>query len=478
MLFLLAAALSIIAGFLIDIFSWDSNGLEGAIVIALGLMAAAFAYIARSKGNAPYRRNRILISLIYAEFIAFFVIGSFGIVIFPGEQAILRYAGISPSGLRVVQLLSGLTLAMIILGIAYSSSASIALSKYIPRIAPGKWGSSRGAVAALCLLLLSYAGIGILVLEHGGFGGLLDRFLLHRKIFAASTVEKFGMMLWTTFYAPAAWTSACAFVRANSRIARIRRALILGLALGLNSLISILLFGSRLQLLYALAGALIIIHVHYRRISFKELTVLLVAMFAISLWVVGYRTGASIAFSIPEIISNLGYGVMQVFTAIDARPPPIEFIADIARWANIPLWLVPRFIWPNKPIMTTTRLDWLIADFYRGFQGVSTTGYPSSAFSEWFMIGGWIGVFLGGLIIGTMAGACDSWYSRHPESPSATLLYIWAAISLFNYFKDGDIVMSAISTFKSLILVALIIAFMTIRIASIQRTRSAANYRL
>ena len=96
--------------------------------------------------------------------------------------------------------------------------------------------------------------------------------------------------------------------------------------------------------------------------------------------------------------------------ALQEDPIPNNFIINENRFLQIPIALIPRIIWPDKPQMTVTRLDWLIADYYRSGIYKSSTGYPSSMFSEWYILGGRPMAVLAGFIIGWLAGKASRWF--------------------------------------------------------------------
>jgi len=306
---------------------------------------------------------------------------------------------------------------------------------------------------ALFFLFLAYLGQILLWVEFGSIEGIRVQYILHQKSFNPSTLEKFGSMLWSTFHPFGIWLSAMAYAEnTKNRVRGIFFAIVSVLAI----IISIYIFGSRTQLLIIGSGVVLIYHWKIKRISWSKLALVIPFLIALSVWVVGYRTDNVVEWNLEIIFNNLGHSVLDVFIGIYNYPIPKDFVLDYQRWLQLPVSLIPRFIWPDKPIMSITRLDWLIADFFRGRTGQTETGYPASMFAEWYVLGGWPLVMVISFSFGLMVNAVDRWFLSKIHNNNYIFVYIPVFVSLLSYFKDGDIVMSMSSSLKSLTLGILI----------------------
>jgi oligosaccharide repeat unit polymerase len=319
-----------------------------------------------------------------------------------------------------------------------------------------KTEGDRVFVLAMLFIVLAYFGQVLLLYEYKGLFGLREQYILHTKTFNQSTIEKMGLMLWSTFHPFGVWLTTLAFAYAKNRHKRTVYGILLFFILTIAVTTSILIFGSRLQLLVLGVGVILIYHWKIKTISRRDLFLAAPALIIFSIWVVAYRTNNIAELTLESIIYNLGHSVLDTFIAINNYPIPRSFVTSYERWIQLPLSLIPRVIWPDKPVLATIRLDWLIADYYRGYTGRSTTGYPSSMFAEWFVLGGWPLVTLLSFVMGLFTGFIDKWFLRNKQNRYIIIVYISIFVSMVNYFKDGDIVMSVSSTIKSLAIALLV----------------------
>jgi hypothetical protein len=353
----------------------------------------------------------------------------------------------------LLAVLAGTGVAMICFVVGYFSPLARRIARKGPLFRTPTRAGARALWLGLAFIGLAYVGQGLLILEHHGFAGLAEQYASHNKLFEASSREKFALMLWYTFHSSGVWLIAAAYAEAvTSQRSAVWERTCVAVALIVGAVIATFAYGSRMQLFGLLAGVVIIYHWHVRRIKTWLLLLLAPALVIGSVAIVAWRTDIPIAtvFRIADVSGNLGHGIFDVFLAIHQHPIPRTFVTSPARWAQIPLWLVPRFLWPSKPLMTQSRLDWLVADYYRGNGHIlASTGFPASMFAEWYVLGGWATVVLAAFLFGTVAGAVDRWFSTHERSIVATLLYVSVAVALAFYFKDGDIVASALGWVKT-----------------------------
>ena len=396
-------------------------------------------------------------SIIILFYSFFFIVRGLQLIIFSDSHLLISLVG----GGDVKPILFGVGVAMTCFVIGYYLPFNLRLASYIP--STKSFSDSRYFKLLLILsglfLTIAYVGLILLIIEHGGVSGVVDRFIQHTKIFSSSIRERFGMMLWMTFHPVGVWLVALSYAKAN----RCKFSTWLGVLLVLVCVmafgVAVFIFGSRSQLLAVFIGVMVIYHWCIKRIPTRLILVGLPAVTFLSFWIVAYRTSSLTIVTIEEFLEIIGHNVLDVMIAIREDSIPIGFLASSDRWLQIPFSLVPRVLWLDKPLMTVNRLDWLVADYYRGGFGQTLTGYPSSMFSEWYLIGGWSLTVLVGWVFGQIVGVSDNWFSRQEHKTVAIWLYLPVLISMVYYFKDGDIVMSLTSSVKTIILCGFIYIF-------------------
>lgn len=95
---------------------------------------------------------------------------------------------------------------------------------------------------------------------------------------------------------------------------------------------------------------------------------------------------------------------------------------------------------------------------------LAQTGFPSSMFAEWHVLGGWLAVVLAGAFVGFVASILDQWYSHQTRNVATTIIYVSLFVAGVLYFKDGDLVMSTVGTIKSLALVTVVCVILGARL--------------
>jgi oligosaccharide repeat unit polymerase len=86
---------------------------------------------------------------------------------------------------------------------------------------------------------------------------------------------------------------------------------------------------------------------------------------------------------------------------------------------------IPRAMWPTKPLNPGFDLTVALGD-----QGMEGTSLTSSVIGEWYYSFGWVGVFIGGLIYGRLAGLASLLLVKDAESAGA-IVYSLLAMTLF-----------------------------------------------
>jgi len=302
---------------------------------------------------------------------------------------------------------------------------------------------------ATLLGFLALAALAAAILQNGGFAGAQTVFLSHSKT-AAVEARSYALSLWSTVTVPAVWAAAAvvagATVRRSTRLSFGILALIIVLS-------QILVFGSRLQALVALMGAWVVVHYSRRALPVAAILIAFPAVMLLSVPIVSQREGQDLA-RLPtyERYSRIAsYGVLDSTLGIRQHRAQLKAkLDDPYRWLNLPLYLVPTLVWPEKPTLDDKRLDLYVA---RAVGGVNQadTGFPAGYGTELWLYRGWPAVLLGSMLFGALVGALDrrllnAWQER--RSVSGLLWYCFLVALAFTYYKDGDLVTSAVSVIR------------------------------
>jgi hypothetical protein len=107
-------------------------------------------------------------------------------------------------------------------------------------------------------------------------------------------------------------------------------------------------------------------------------------------------------------------------------------------------------VWPGRPNIETERLDLIVAQKL-GDQNQQTTGFPTTYLTEWWLIGGGLAVIVASVLFGALVGRLHAMLigTRARERPAITLLaYCFVATTAFSYYKDGDLLMTAVGSVR------------------------------
>jgi hypothetical protein len=429
----------------------------GLIFFVACLPCLAFSTLYRLRSNVDVVSIGPAIVMLY---LLFFLFGGMQSILGVETDFLLSGVNGTRNSEDSKRVLLGVSLSMIFFVWGYFIRARASTAKSEALSAPSTEPWKLALLIGVIFSVLASAGLLILSLEHGGLSGIADRYGTHSKIFEASVRAKFGHALWLTFHPIAAWLLiGSALVRehdaARTRWIALGALFILGVV-GIDAFI----FGSRTNLLILMLGLALILHRHFRAISGKVLFVAFPLVMLLSVLIVNHRTSEESDRIEGSVLSeNAGHGVFEVLVAVYDSPFPRSYVADPERVARLGTFLVPRALWPNKPLATDLRLDAMVAQLY---SGTNATGYPSSMFAEWYVLGGWGMVFLNSFAFGVIVSMADRWVQRKPVSISTTLVYVALAVSFIIYFKDGDLIGTFASSLKLIGLMAVVAGFLRV----------------
>jgi hypothetical protein len=120
-----------------------------------------------------------------------------------------------------------------------------------------------------------------------------------------------------------------------------------------------------------------------------------------------YTYSAQTEAAIDASVESTAYRTSTLpFVALifETVPSPIPF-AGPARWLELPMMFIPRVLWPGKPSHTDVfNNDFTLTFGLQTTRGVETTTLNLPSVGDGFWRLGWVGVFLEGLILGTVLG--------------------------------------------------------------------------
>ncbi len=315
--------------------------------------------------------------------------------------------------------------------------------------------------AVFCVIV--FGSLLLMIKQSGGIAGVKATYLSHSKTLALES-KSIATSLWT-LSVPAAWCAA--YIMFDRHVLPILRLAALGI-LFLLLAATLVLFGGRLNALLMLIGVWTIFHHTVRPLSPGAITVSIILVIALSIPVLQQRAGgnpfSTTSFGIPtyQRISQLtGYGVLDASIAVHQEPQQLRSAMLAPKRLSVGVaYIVPSWLWPNKPEFEDYRLDTLIArDF--GTQYQQDTGYPSSYITEMRLYGGITAVLLASILFGILTAMLERFAVRqwHGGSPGALLWLCFVVTAAFSYWKDGDVLMTVVGFTKiSLYLVAAMLA--------------------
>lgn len=297
---------------------------------------------------------------------------------------------------------------------------------------------------ALILVALAGAGLGAVLLKYGGIAGAQAALLSHTAGPLTSDTSLTDSA-WQLFAQPAVW---CAAYVAASRSTDVRTRAVFGTVVLVLVIAMLLVYGSRLGALLGLTGAWIVFHYSGGRVPIRAVLAGGILFGVVSVIVVGSRSSTPApGISRVEHYSRIaGYGMLDVSLAIVQDPTTLhEEITRANRWLDFPGYLVPSFLWPGRPNLNAQRLDIFVARAIGG-PNDKNTGFPPSYLMEDWLLGGWWLV----LVLSPLGGLGLGWVDRKlvgdgaKLTPGKLLAYTFVATQAFNYYKDGDLLTSAI----------------------------------
>jgi hypothetical protein len=301
------------------------------------------------------------------------------------------------------------------------------------------------------LSLISLAALAVEIRHDGGVGAARALYYSHsiaRQLAGNATAS--STSAWSIFSVPAVWTSAAVLFNP-------KRATTAARAWAASSTVIILamdlyIFGSRLSVTLGLIGAWIIFRYCGRRVPDLWLAVALVAGILLSQPLLSSRTTALRSSRAESLSRVAGYGVLDVMLAIHREPWLLQPAArNLHKWEVLPEYFVPAFLWPSRPNIALVSLGHLTAVDY-GAAYDADTSFPATYITEAWLIAGVPGAIGLSLLFGAGLGySVRKLVGRGALSQAALLVYCFVAVEAWDYFKDGNLLVTLVGDARAAI---------------------------
>jgi hypothetical protein len=294
----------------------------------------------------------------------------------------------------------------------------------------------------------------MIVVQNGGIAGAQAQFLGHTKTAALQgQAQGVAQSIWAILSVPAVWFATCYAV--DPRAGALRRRVLVA-ASGVIVVAHLVIFGSRLNSLLAVIGAWVIYHYAKRNVSLVKILVAIPIILVLSASILSNRPGGEIVggTQYERYSKMIGYSVLDTALAVRQNPGVIRAkLNDGQRWLDLPLYFAPTPLFPHKPSIESRRLDLFVAQSL-GNKFQQETGYPTSYMTELWLYGGWVVVVVASILFGYVLGRVHRRLLKPPLTQGALIFYAFVVTGAFSYYKDGDLLTSAVGTTRTGVYVA------------------------
>jgi hypothetical protein len=330
-----------------------------------------------------------------------------------------------------------------------------------------------GAVVRLTALLtaLSLVGLTGVIVESGGISGARAQFIQHTVTSALQGNTSLPGSAWQLFAVPAVW--CCAYVIFNKGSSRLTQ-FVFAISAVVIIAGALVIYGSRLNTLLGLIGAWVVYFYSGRRVPGRVILVALPLAVLFSQPILSERqsVGNTGHISAIERFSRISsYGVLDISLAVRSEPQQIRAqLTKANRWLDLPAYFVPASLWHGRPNVAARRLGLYVAQDV-GTVDDQATGFPATYITEAWLLGGWPGVIILSVLLGSALGWATRRLTRDPSpSPAAVLSLAFVVTVGWTYYKDGDLLLTIVGEGRNA--VYLVILLWVTGVIGHQRLRS------
>jgi hypothetical protein len=263
------------------------------------------------------------------------------------------------------------------------------------------WLTSRNASLILNILFLcTLTGFVLMLFTTGSLVTLVDVLFSHRKISVTQEpMWQLGLTLWSLFCTPFLTLSLLRHLKLQNtgifRVFPIQALLILAILL--------FVFGGRLGIVISFVIAFSLSkHLGF---YFRKSWYLLGAACALVFLLIGNARTETVNdfFDLKKTLISATYPVLDAAALASGSPSDIPAqLRSGDRFSAYAVSFIPRFLWPEKPLLTSMTLDTQIAQVFGYENQRGVTGWPSGFATEPYLIGGVYGVFIYAVLLGLL----------------------------------------------------------------------------
>ena len=321
------------------------------------------------------------------------------------------------------------------------------------------------------LFILSFLGFALMLFSSGSLEALTNSLFYHQKIsITQNTFWQLGLTLWSLFATSALTLDLVKTIVHGGRYSR--------KILPLRSLflltVLVFVFGGRLSIL--IAGVITYAFVKFLSLPMKKSWIALGFISAIVFLLIGGARIGSTAniLDFKQTIIATTYPVLDAAALVTSNPSDISNqLRSNERYSAYVKSLIPRFLWPSKPLLTNLTLDSQIANTFGYENQRGVTCWPSGFATEPYLIGGFIGTMTFVTILAIMFLVIQSRQNLAAGRKISGQIYIGdfaLMYFLIAIVKDGDTFASLQSGLRLYIWLSVLLLFSN-ALRSLQRGR-------
>jgi len=214
----------------------------------------------------------------------------------------------------------------------------------------------------------------------------------------------------------------------------------------------VFVFGSRLELFTIILLVYMLQTLSGNRISFYSKVITFITTILLSIYIIYLRLESNI--SDIKIYSLLTYPVLDASQVVISQPKQaFASLFTVERLSQYLEAFIPRFIALNKISIQKSRLDTIFTDTLGTEMQRGRSGWPTGAFTELYLFGGWLFVAISAFVAGMLIARLLSHFAKPRDSGSGVNRIIFLVILLFwiAWYKDGDFFSSVQGTIRLLV---------------------------
>ena len=283
--------------------------------------------------------------------------------------------------------------------------------------------------------LLSIASFLVFIFESGNSSQLLTTLVFHEKqIQDFNTIATLGLSIWS-ITASISLTFALHFTIETRSRRLIPHILMI-------SLILVFILGSRLDIFTVLGNVAILQLMHKGKLPTGFFVTSGILMFPVFFIILKLRNAVNTGGK--GLYDWITYPILDASQVVllQSRESFTHYL-NIERFYQLAVGYIPRFIYPDKPSVQNLRLDTIVANSLGTSLQKGRTGWPTGAFTELFLFGGFFFTCLFAVCSGFLISA---WIEKLQLSSFNSGIISLRILLLFSFvltwFKDGDFFIS------------------------------------